>query len=156
MRCPYCGSLEDRVVDSRSSREGRAIRRRRECIGCGKRFTTYEYVEDVSFSVIKSDGRREPFARQKLLNGIRLACTKRPVSIAQIEAMVDEIESEVVGLQEREVSTKKIGELVMDKLRKLDEVAYVRFASVYRAFKDKREFMEELSKLLSNAECNEK
>jgi len=107
-------------------------------------------VEDVSFSVIKSDGRREPFARQKLLNGIRIACTKRPVAIARIEAMVDEIESEVVGLQEREVSTKQIGELVMDKLRKLDEVAYVRFASVYRAFKDKREFMEELSKLLSN------
>jgi len=150
MRCPYCGSLEDRVADSRSSREGRAIRRRRECTSCGKRFTTYEYVEDVSFSVIKSDGRREPFARQKLLNGIRIACTKRPVAIARIEAMVDEIESEVVGLQEREVSTKQIGELVMDKLRKLDEVAYVRFASVYRAFKDKREFMEELSKLLSN------
>ena len=150
MRCPYCGSLEDRVVDSRSSREGRAVRRRRECTSCRKRFTTFEYVEDVSFSVIKSDGRREPFERQKLLNGIRIACTKRPVSIAQIEAIVDEIESEVYTLQEREVSTKQIGELVMDKLRKLDEVAYVRFASVYRAFKDKREFIEELSKLLSN------
>ncbi len=150
MRCPNCGSLEDRVVDSRSSREGREIRRRRECMGCGKRFTTYEYVEDSSFTVIKSDGRREAFNRQKLLNGIRLACTKRPVSIARIEAMVDDIESEVVGLQEREVDAKQIGELVMDKLRKLDEVAYVRFASVYRAFKDKKEFVEELSKLLSN------
>lgn len=148
MRCPYCGSLEDRVVNSRSSREGRAVRRRRECTSCGKRFTTFEYVEDVSLSVVKSDGRREPFDRQKLLNGIRIACTKRPVSIAQIEAIVDEIESEVYSLQEREVSTKQIGELVMDKLRKLDEIAYVRFASVYRAFKDKREFMEELSKLL--------
>ena len=102
----------------------------------------------MSLSVVKSDGRREPFDRQKLLNGIRIACTKRPVSIAQIEAIVDEIESEVYSLQEREVSTKQIGELVMDKLRKLDEIAYVRFASVYRAFKDKREFMEELSKLL--------
>ena len=148
MRCPYCGSLEDRVVNSRSSREGRAVRRRRECTSCGKRFTTFEYVEDVSLSVVKSDGRREPFDRQKLLNGIRIACTKRPVSIAQIEAIVDEIESEVYSLQEREVSAKQIGELVMDKLRKLDEIAYVRFASVYRAFKDKREFMEELSKLL--------
>ncbi|MCD6336459.1 MAG: transcriptional regulator NrdR [Candidatus Latescibacterota bacterium] len=150
MRCPNCGSLEDRVVDSRSSREGREIRRRRECLACGKRFTTYEYVEDASFTVIKSDGRREAFNRQKLLNGIRLACTKRPVSIARIEAMVDDIESEVVGLQEREVDAKQIGELVMDRLRKLDEVAYVRFASVYRAFKDKKEFVEELSKLLSN------
>ena len=148
MRCPYCGSLEDKVVNSRSSREGRAVRRRRECTSCGKRFTTFEYVEDVSLSVVKSDGRREPFDRQKLLNGIRIACTKRPVSIAQIEAIVDEIESEVYSLQEREVSTKQIGELVMDKLRKLDEIAYVRFASVYRAFKDKRDFMEELSKLL--------
>ena len=150
MRCPNCGSLEDRVVDSRSSREGREIRRRRECIACGKRFTTYEYVEDASFTVIKSDGRREVFNRQKLLNGIRLACTKRPVSIARIEAMVDEIESEVIGMQEREVDAKQIGEWVMDKLRKLDEVAYVRFASVYRAFKDKKEFVEELSKLLNN------
>ena len=123
MRCPNCGSLEDRVVDSRSSREGREIRRRRECIACGKRFTTYEYVEDSSFTVIKADGRREAFNRQKLLNGIRLACTKRPVSIARIETMVDDIESEVVGLQEREVDAKQIGELVMDKLRKLDEVA---------------------------------
>ena len=119
-------------------------------MACGKRFTTYEYVEDSSFTVIKADGRREAFNRQKLLNGIRLACTKRPVSIARIEAMVDDIESEVVGLQEREVDAKQIGELVMDKLRKLDEVAYVRFASVYRAFKDKKEFVEELSKLLSN------
>ena len=149
MRCPYCGSLEDRVANSRSSREGRAVRRRRECTSCGKRFTTFEYVEDVSFSVIKSDERREPFDRQKLLNGIRIACTKRPVSIAQIEAIVDEVESEVYSLQEREVRTKQIGELVMDKLRRLDEIAYVRFASVYRAFKDKREFMEELSRLLS-------
>ncbi|MFH1006234.1 MAG: transcriptional regulator NrdR [Candidatus Latescibacterota bacterium] len=149
MRCPYCGSLEDRVTDSRSSREGREIRRRRECVGCGKRFTTYECVEDASFTVIKSDGRREAFNRQKLLNGIRLACTKRPVPIARIEAMGDEIESEVASLQEREVSTQQIGECVMEKLRELDEVAYVRFASVYRAFKDKKEFVEELSKLLS-------
>ena len=151
MRCPYCGASEDKVVDSRSSREGRAIRRRRECLTCAKRFTTYEYVEEPSLTVIKSDGRREPFTRQKLLNSIKIACNKRPIASDQIEAMVEDIESGIYRLPDSEISTKHIGQMVMDKLRQADEVAYVRFASVYRQFRDTTEFMEELRKLLSGS-----
>lgn len=148
MRCPFCGSLEDRVVDSRASKDGRSIRRRRECLNCGKRFTTHEYIEKVPLTVVKNDGRREPFDRQKLLVGIVTACKKRPISMDRIEALVDEIQNELLNLGQSEVETKVIGELVMEKLQVLDEVAYVRFASVYRKFKDKNQFMEELKKLL--------
>jgi len=147
MQCPYCGSPDDKVVDSRTSRDGRAIRRRRECLACQKRFTTYEYIEDQPLVVIKSDGRREPFDRTKVLNSIRVACNKRPISVAQIEEAVDEIESKLEGLGEQEVPTKQIGELVMEYLRRTDEVAYVRFASVYRQFQDKSEFLKELQRL---------
>ncbi|HDL04693.1 MAG: transcriptional regulator NrdR [Candidatus Zixiibacteriota bacterium] len=148
MKCPFCGHEEDRVVDSRTAQDGRAVRRRRECIKCKERFTTYEYIENVVLTVLKSDDRREPFDRAKLLHGIKLACNKRPVSDKRIEAIVNEVE---VKLQERsksEVTSKFIGELVMGQLRNIDEVAYVRFASVYRKFQDKAEFFEELKKLL--------
>lgn len=144
MRCPYCGSYEDRVVDSRDSREGRAIRRRRECLKCMKRFTTYEMVEEVSLMVVKKDGRREPFDRQKILTGISRACQKRPISLEQMEAIVDEIEKTLQASLEREVKTVEIGNLVMEKLKALDKVAYVRFASVYREFKDTTDFMKVL------------
>ena len=144
MRCPYCGSCEDRVVDSRDSREGRAIRRRRECLKCMKRFTTYEMVEEVSLMVVKKDGRREPFDRQKILTGISRACQKRPISLEQMEAIVDEIEKTLQASLEREVKTVEIGNLVMEKLKALDKVAYVRFASVYREFKDTTDFMKVL------------
>ena len=148
MRCPYCEGLEDRVVDSRSSKEGTAIRRRRECLTCGRRFTTYEYVEDMPLTVIKSDGRREPFDKQKLLIKIQTACNKRPISTAQIEETVDRIEAKLVGLGEREIDSKAdIGELVMQELKQLDDVAYVRFASVYRQFKDLKDFEKELQEL---------
>ena len=148
MRCPFCGSLEDKVIDSRASKDGRSIRRRRECLNCGKRFTTYEYIEKIPLTVVKNDGRREPFERQKLLLGIVTACKKRPVSMDQIEALVDEIQNELLNLGRSEVETKVIGEMVMERLQALDEVAYVRFASVYRKFKDKNQFMEELKRLL--------
>ena len=144
MRCPYCGSFEDKVVDSRDSREGRAIRRRRECLKCMKRFTTYEMVEEVSLMVVKKDGRREPFDRQKILTGISRACQKRPISLEQMEAIVDEIEKTLQASLEREVKTVEIGNLVMEKLKALDKVAYVRFASVYREFKDTTDFMKVL------------
>lgn len=144
MRCPYCGSCEDRVVDSRDSREGRAIRRRRECLKCTKRFTTYEMVEEVSLMVAKKDGRREPFDRQKILTGISRACQKRPISLEQMEAIVDEIEKTLQASFEREIKTVEIGNLVMAKLKALDKVAYVRFASVYREFKDTTDFMKVL------------
>jgi transcriptional repressor NrdR len=152
MKCPFCGFEEDKVVDSRPSQDGRSVRRRRECLSCEKRFTTYEYVENVSLTVIKNDGRSEPFDRQKLLRGIELACNKRPISGKKISALVDEIEEELQNLSKKEVSSKEIGELVMKKLKDLDEVAYVRFASVYRKFKDKTEFIEELKNLLGREE----
>lgn len=148
VKCPFCGSLEDKVIDSRASKDGRAIRRRRGCLNCGNRFTTYEYIEKIPLAVVKNDGRREPFDRQKLLLGIVTACKKRPISIESIESLVDEIQNELLNLGRSEVETKMIGELVMEKLQALDEVAYVRFASVYRKFKDKNQFMEELKKLL--------
>jgi transcriptional repressor NrdR len=149
MRCPFCASEEDKVVDSRAAQDGRSVRRRRECLACGKRYTTYEYVEKVSLTVVKNDGKREDFDRQKLFKGIALACNKRPVSEEQINNLVTQIEEELQNSSRgTEVTSKKIGELVMDKLKVLDEVAYVRFASVYRKFKDKSEFLDELKGLL--------
>ncbi len=149
MKCPFCDSEEDKVVDSRAAQDGRSVRRRRECLSCGKRYTTYEYVEKVTLSVVKSDGRREDFDRQKLFKGIALACNKRPVSEEQINNLVSQLEEELQNSSKgTEVTSKKIGELVMERLKSLDEVAYVRFASVYRKFKDKSEFLEELKGLL--------
>ncbi|MFP4624101.1 MAG: transcriptional regulator NrdR [Gemmatimonadota bacterium] len=145
MRCPYCHETEDRVVDSRTSREGRAIRRRRECVSCGRRFTTYEVVEERPVQVIKSDGTVEPFDREKLLRSIRLPCAKRPITEAEIEAMVDGIEDDVSGRDQ--LRSRELGELVMAQLREKDYVAYVRFASVYRDFQDIEEFVEELEDL---------
>lgn len=144
MRCPFCGADEDRVVDTRSSQEGRAVRRRRECEACGKRFTTYESVELFPRQVVKRDGRREPYDRQKLLLGIVTACTKRPVNIDTIEATVDRIEQRLEESGRVEVDSRWLGEQVMAELQEVDEVAYVRFASVYRQFKDVTEFMNEL------------
>lgn len=148
MKCPYCGSKNQRVVDSRSSEEGRAIRRRRECAKCKHRFTTYEYVEESRLMVIKKDGRREPFDRSKLLAGILTACEKRPISTGKVEKLVDEVDMQLQRKYEKEVKAKDIGELVMSKLQDIDEVAYVRFASVYRQFKDVNQFMKEIKHLL--------
>ncbi len=148
MRCPWCGNLEDRVVDSREAQEGTATRRRRECAGCGRRFTTYERIEEILPHVVKKDGRREPFDRKKILEGVSRACQKRPVSAEQVEALVTAVERELQELGEREIRTTAIGEAVMKRLRALDEVAYVRFASVYRAFRDVAEFMSELEHLV--------
>ena len=144
MKCPFCSSDTDKVVDSRSSKNGESIRRRRECQKCNQRFTTYEYIEDVSLNVIKTDGSREPFDRKKLQKGITISCVKRPIPTDLIDDMVDKIVRDVELRGEREVSSKTIGEMVMSRLKELDEIAYVRFASVYRKFKDKSEFMEEL------------
>ncbi|MCX7982520.1 MAG: transcriptional regulator NrdR [Syntrophales bacterium] len=148
MKCPFCQHGEDKVIDSRLSKEGDAIRRRRECLGCGKRFTTYEVVEDVLPVVVKKDGRREAFDRMKIKNGLMKACEKRPISVDEIERIVEKIERVCQDVQGREVSTSFIGERVMDELRVLDGVAYVRFASVYREFRDVSDFMEELKELL--------
>jgi len=147
MRCPFCGSIEDRVVDSRSSREGRAVRRRRECLACGQRFTTYEYIESIPRQVIKRDGLREPYDRQKILRGLLLACTKRPVKVQELEALIDRIEERLDVLEGPEVESRRIGEMVMEELQRLDPVAYVRFASVYRKFQDATDFAEELKEL---------
>ncbi len=148
MKCPYCSHKEDKVVDSRATQEESAVRRRRECLKCGKRFTTYEYVEEVSLMVVKKDGRREPFDRKKILSGIVRACEKRPVGLEKMEEMVTQIERFLQKKSDREVSASRIGELVMDKLKALDDVAYVRFASVYRQFKDVGQFMMELEDIL--------
>lgn len=148
MKCPYCGFTEDKVIDSRPTDEGSAIRRRRECLKCMKRFTTYEKVESLPLMVIKKDKSRQPYNREKLLNGLLRACEKRPVSIDDLEKLVEDIESHIYNSLQREVTTMDIGELVMAKLKNLDEVAYVRFASVYRQFKDINTFMDELHKLL--------
>lgn len=148
MKCPHCGFQEDKVVDSRPYQDGRAIRRRRECLQCGKRYTTFEYVELGTLTVIKSDERREPFDSNKLLHGLKLACNKRPVTSAELQGMIEEIEADLHALGKSEVTSHQIGELVMAKLRGVDEIAYVRFASVYRKFKDKAEFLEEMKKLL--------
>ncbi len=149
MKCPFCGHQEDKVVDSRASSEGDAIRRRRECLACAKRFTTYEHLEEQPLMVVKKDGRREPFDHNKLLAGLVKACEKRPVSMAQLEQMGDELERELSQEFEREVLSREVGERVMKKLHALDPVAYVRFASVYREFKDVEQFMRELKDLLA-------
>lgn len=148
MKCPFCSHLEDKVIDSRLSKEGNAIRRRRECLGCERRFTTYEVIEDVMPVVIKKDGRREPFDRQKILHGLKKACEKRPISMEVLEGIIDDIERKIQESSEKEIPSSTIGEEVMRRLQDLDEVAYVRFASVYRQFKDINEFMKELKDIL--------
>ncbi len=148
MKCPFCSFEESKVIDSRPTDEGERIRRRRECMSCGKRFTTYEIIESVPIVVVKKDKSREVFDRDKLFNGMMRACEKRPVSVDVIEKAIDDIEAEIQNSLDREVTSVKIGELVMDKLKDIDEVAYVRFASVYRQFKDINTFMSELKKLL--------
>lgn len=148
MKCPFCSQLENRVIDSRLAKGGEVTRRRRECEGCGRRYTTYERVEQVLPLVIKKDGRREAFDRMKVLAGLRRACEKRPVSSSQLEKVVDGIEKQMVEVGDKEVASSALGERIMIELRELDEVAYVRFASVYRSFKDIHEFMDELSELL--------
>lgn len=148
MKCPFCGWIEDKVVDSRASQEGNAIRRRRECLKCQRRFTTYEQIEEISLMVIKKDGRREPFDKNKVLNGLIKACEKRPISMDKIETMVNNIELYLQKNNDKEVKSREIGELVMKKLHDLDAVAYVRFASVYREFRDLSQFMKELKPLL--------
>ena len=148
MKCPFCGYTESKVIDSRPAEESTTIRRRRECLACQKRFTTYEIIERLPLVVVKRDGIRQSFDRVKLINGMVRACEKRPVPLQTLEAIADEIEQELQGNLEREVSTVDIGEMVMKRLKDVDEVAYVRFASVYRSFKDINTFMDELSKLL--------
>lgn len=148
MKCPFCGCEESKVIDSRPTDEGERIRRRRECINCLKRFTTYEVIESLPLIVVKKDKSRQSFDRNKLLNGMLRACEKRPVSIETLEMVVDDIESSLQNSLDREVTSQKVGELAMDKLKDIDQVAYVRFASVYRQFRDINTFMEELSKLL--------
>lgn len=148
MRCPFCYNMESKVVDSRPTDEGLTIRRRRECIKCGKRFTTYEKIEQLPVFVVKKDGRRESFDRNKILRGLVKACEKRPVSLKELEALVQEIEKQIFNSLEQEITSQQIGQMVMERLKKLDEVAYVRFSSVYRQFKDINTFMEELNKLL--------
>ncbi len=147
MKCPYCGFDQDKVVDSRSSKEGRAVRRRRECLECNKRFTTYEYIENFPLTVVKSDQRREPYDRQKLMGGLLSACKKRPISMKKIESLVDNIEENIEKLGRTEIDSIEIGKQVMNQLKELDDVAYVRFASVYRKFKDRDEFINEIQEL---------
>jgi transcriptional repressor NrdR len=147
MKCPYCGFLKDRVVDSRESRNGDSIRRRRECLGCSRRFTSYERIEDIAYMVIKKDGGREKFDRTKVLNGVLKACEKRPVSLTQLEQMVDVVEQRVQESPDRELETDEIGRILLSELRRLDKVAYLRFASVYLEFEDVSEFMTEINEL---------
>ncbi len=148
MRCPFCGQIEEKVVDSREARDGEVIRRRRQCLHCGRRFTTYERIEEIQFMVVKKDGRREPFDRNKILGGLLKATQKRPVGVAELEKIADEVEARLLEKPDREISSNEIGEVIMDYLYRLDEVAYVRFASVYRQFKDVNEFVEEVKGLL--------
>lgn len=148
MKCPFCDFYETKVIDSRPTDEGQAIRRRRECIKCRKRFTTYEKIEEIPLIVVKKDGNRQPYNRNKLLNGIIKACEKRPVPMNTIEQIVDDIEKTLYNSMEKEVTSNHIGEMVMNKLKDIDEVSYVRYASVYRQFKDISTFMDELKKLL--------
>ena len=150
MKCPFCGYADSKVVDSRPADEGSSIRRRRECLKCGKRFTTYETIERTPLMLVKRDGTRQPYDRQKLLNGIIKACEKRPVSIQRMEELVNKIEQRLFSSLDYEISSKLIGEMVMEELRSVDEVAYVRFASVYRQFKDINTFMEELNMLIKD------
>ena len=148
MKCPYCGNLGDKVVDSRESREGEVIRRRRECLDCGRRFTSYERIDEIPYMVVKKDGRRERFERQKLVAGLLKACEKRPVRVSALEAVADRLEAALQERADREMSTEEIGAAVMAELRQLDKVAFVRFASVYRNFRDIDEFKNELNDLL--------
>jgi transcriptional repressor NrdR len=148
MKCPYCGFIDDKVIDSRPTDEGTAIRRRRECSKCVRRFTTYEKVESIPLMVVKKDSTREPFNRDKLMTGLLRACEKRPVSISDLEKLIDEVEMQIQNSLQREVSTTDIGEMIMERLKGLDDVAYVRFASVYRQFRDINSFIKELDKLL--------
>jgi transcriptional repressor NrdR len=150
MKCPYCSEIENKVIDSRLSKDGRTIRRRRECILCGRRFTTYEKLEEVLPMVVKKDGRREPFHREKIIEGMKKACQKRSISIDKIEEFVDSLESGLQELGKKEIESKEIGERVINSLKEWDEVAYVRFASVYRQFKDINEFMAELETILKS------
>ena len=152
MKCPFCGHLQDKVVDSRESKEGDAIRRRRQCLECKRRFTSYERIDEIPYMVVKKDGRRERFDRQKVLAGVLKACEKRPVAMIQLEAISDRAELMVQDSSEREVSTTSLGEMIMGELKNLDKVAYVRFASVYLDFKDVQEFMSELKDLLKTRE----
>lgn len=156
MKCPQCAFEEDKVVDSRTTKEGEAIRRRRECLKCGHRFTTYEYIERVPMMVVKKDGRREEYSREKLLGGLSKACEKRPVSREQIERVIDDVETALFGKFKNEVKSTEIGNLVVDRLQSLDEVAYVRFASVYRQFKDINQFMSEVKVLLDRQNRDER
>ena len=151
MKCPFCGHDEDKVIDSRPAEDGAAIRRRRECLGCGSRFTTYEKIETLPLLVIKKDGTREPFNREKLLKGLLKACEKRPVSNDQLMQLLTCVEGQIHNSLNREISSQEIGELVMKKLKEIDEVAYVRFASVYRQFKDVNSFLEELNEMLNKS-----
>jgi len=148
MKCPFCSHLEDKVVDSRETKEGDTIRRRRECLGCERRFTTYERIDEVPYMVIKKDGRREKFDRQKVLAGLLKACEKRPISMARLSELVNRVESKVIDSPDREIPTTQIGEILMDGLRDLDKIAYVRFASVYRDFQDEEAFFNELKNLM--------
>jgi transcriptional repressor NrdR len=152
MKCPYCAHLSDKVVDSRESKEGEVIRRRRECLGCGKRFTSYERIDEIPYMVVKKDGTRERFERQKLIGGLLKACEKRPVSVAALEGVADRVEATLQDRPEKEIATAEIGAFVMEELKELDKVAYVRFASVYRHFRDIGEFMTELKDLLNAKE----
>src|SRR5271157_1653732 len=148
MKCPFCNHMHDKVVDSRESKEGDAIRRRRECLECDRRFTTYERIDEIPYMVVKKDGRREKFDRQKVLTGLLKACEKRPVPMPKLAEVVDEVESKLADSTEREMSTTEVGELLMERLRTLDKIAYVRFASVYRDFQDVEAFLVELKDLL--------
>jgi len=152
MKCPFCGHLQDKVVDSRESKEGEAIRRRRQCLACQRRFTSYERIDEIPYMAVKKDGRRERFDRQKVLAGLLKACEKRPVSMIQLETIADKAEAMVQESSEREVTTRSVGEMIMNELKNLDKVAYVRFASVYLDFKDVQEFMTELKDLLKSRE----
>lgn len=149
MKCPFCGFTNDKVVDSRETKEGELIRRRRECAQCEKRFTTYERIDEIPYMVVKKDGRREKFDRQKLLSGLLKACEKRPISMGKLEQIVNDIEGFVIDSPDRERSTAEVGEMIMEKLKQQDKVAYIRFASVYRDFKDVREFGAELEQLMT-------
>lgn len=148
MNCPFCGHLEDKVIDSRESKEGDAIRRRRQCLACERRFTTYERIDEVPYMVVKKDGRREKFDRQKVLSGLLKACEKRPVSMGKLAELVDQIEAKVTDSVDREITTTDIGELAVERLKHLDKIAYVRFASVYRDFQDEEAFFNELKNLI--------
>ncbi len=149
MKCMYCGCEDSKVIDSRSTDDGRSIRRRRECVACGKRFTTFETIETVPFLVIKRDGTRQIYDRSKIKNGILRACEKRPISMAQIDAVVDNIEKSLYNSLDEEITSQKIGDLVMEQLKELDDVAYIRFAAVYRQFKDSATFFEEMNKIFN-------